>query len=50
MDSVVTYNATITYIDGTTDTISVVIVQDEFGRMFLTPWYAGHANNVPLGA
>lgn len=48
-DSIVGYNATITYNDGTTGTVVVVVMQDTAGRTFLAPWRAGHANNAALG-
>ncbi|WP_158623211.1 Hint domain-containing protein [Pseudorhodobacter sp. E13] len=48
-DSIVGYNATITYNDGTTGNVVVVVMQDAAGRTFLAPWVAGHANNTALG-
>ena len=36
-DAVVVYNATITYADGTTDTVTANIVQDTAGNLFLAP-------------
>lgn len=50
MDSVQTYNVTLTYIDGTTAPAHLVIVQDVTGRTFVTSWNVGNADNTPLGA
>ena len=36
-DASVVYNATVTYADGTTGTITAVVVQDTAGRLFLAP-------------
>lgn len=36
-DGITVYNATVTYVDGTTATITAVIVQSTTGELFLTP-------------
>lgn len=51
-DAAATYNATVTYVDGTTDDVVVVIFQDTSGNTFLAPSLsaAGNAvlNDAPL--
>lgn len=48
LDSVIDYNVTITYSDGTTATTQMGVVQDEMGRLFLRPFSAGSPNNDVL--
>jgi Ca2+-binding RTX toxin-like protein len=48
LDTVIDYNVTVTFIDGTTATTSMSILQDEAGRMFLVPWKQGSATNNVL--
>ncbi|MGB7317496.1 MAG: hemolysin, partial [Planktotalea sp.] len=50
LDSVIEYNVTLTYIDGTTATTQIMLLQDEAGRVFLAPFSAGGGNNTTLGA
>ncbi|WP_339114090.1 hypothetical protein [Thioclava sp. GXIMD2076] len=49
-DSVVSYQATVTYIDGTTGTISAVIMQDTAGRLYLMPEMTNNADVAVLNA
>ncbi|MFD1343837.1 Hint domain-containing protein [Litorisediminicola beolgyonensis] len=49
-DVVVTYNATITYIDGTTATITAVIFQDVTGKTYLAPEITNNADQAALTA
>lgn len=49
-DSAATYNVTITYIDGTTATAVVAVMQDVAGRTFLVPFETGNAYNTALSA
>ncbi|SFR65519.1 Hint domain-containing protein [Litoreibacter janthinus] len=44
------YNATITYIDGTTATISAVIFQDTAGNTYLAPEFSANADQAALEA
>lgn len=44
------YNATITYIDGTTATITAVIFQDTAGNTYLAPEFAANADQAALEA
>ncbi len=48
LDSVIDYNVTITYSDGTTATTRMGVVQDEMGRLFLRPFSAGNPVNDVL--
>lgn len=50
LDNVVVYNATITYIDGTTASISAVTIQLPDGRVFLVPEFTDNADNAALNA
>lgn len=47
-DGVAVYNATVTYIDGTTGTISAVIVQDTAGHTFLAPERSDNGDTATL--
>ncbi|KPN63705.1 Ca2+-binding protein, RTX toxin-related [Aliiroseovarius crassostreae] len=48
LDSVIDYNVTITYSDGTTVTTQMGVVQDEMGRLFLRPYGTGNGFNDVL--
>ncbi|MFV1564362.1 MULTISPECIES: Hint domain-containing protein [Phaeobacter] len=50
LDSVIEYNVTLTYIDGTTATTQIMLLQDESGRVFLAPFSTGSGNNTALSA
>ncbi|MGJ5620168.1 Hint domain-containing protein [Sulfitobacter sp. MF3-043] len=50
LDSVIEYNVTITYVDGTTATTRIVLLQDVSGRVFMAPFTAGSGFNPALGA
>ncbi len=47
-DSSVIYNATITYIDGTTDTITAVIFQDTAGNTYWAPEFSANADQTSI--
>jgi hypothetical protein len=49
-DGTATYNATLTYTNGTTATITAVIVQDTAGRLYLFPESAVNADQTALQA
>ena len=49
-DSTVGYNATITYTDGTTATLTAVIIQDTAGRLYLTTELLGDPDQAVLDA
>lgn len=49
-DGTAVYNATITYIDGTTATISAVIFQDTAGNTYLAPEFSANADQAALEA
>lgn len=49
-DGTVLYNATITYTDGTTATISVVFFQDINGNSYIAPEYSDNADQAALEA
>lgn len=49
-DSTVVYNATITYIDGTTATITAVIFQDTDGNLYWAPEFSPNADQTDLEA
>ncbi len=49
-DGVVIYNATITYLDGTTSTITAVVVQDTTGNLYLVPEISFNADQAALEA
>lgn len=49
-DSVVTYNATLTYVDGTTASITAVIVQDTSGETYLVPEFYRNTDQTALEA
>lgn len=36
-DTLIAYNATITYVDGSTDTITALVMQDTYGNLYLIP-------------
>lgn len=48
LDSVLSYNVTITYTDGTTATTTMLIMQDVSGRVFLSPHTENHVDNAVL--
>lgn len=48
LDSEVQYDVTVTYSDGSTATTSMLVFQDESGRVFLAPHTELHADNVVL--
>lgn len=49
-DGVAVYNATLTYFDGTTATISAVVFQDTNGNAYLAPELANNADQAALEA
>lgn len=49
-DGTSVYSATITYVDGTTATISAVIFQDTDGNAYLAPEFAANADQAALEA
>lgn len=49
-DSAVVYNATITYIDGTTSNITAVVFQDTDGNTYLAPEFSANADQDALEA
>ena len=49
-DSSVTYNATITYSDGTTASITAVIFQDTLGNTYWAPEFSPNADQIALQA
>jgi len=49
-DSTAIYNATITYIDGTTATYTAVLYQDVSGNTYLAPEFTANADQVALEA
>ncbi|MEO8244451.1 MAG: Hint domain-containing protein [bacterium] len=49
-DGVAVYNATITYANGTTATITAVVVQDTSGKLFLAPEVDANADTLALEA
>ncbi|NKX45430.1 Hint domain-containing protein [Roseicyclus persicicus] len=49
-DASVVYNATITYLDGTTATITAVVFQDTAGRTYLAPEFENNADQAALEA
>lgn len=48
LDSILEYNVTITYSDGTTVTTQMVVLQDVSGRVFLSPYREGRVENEVL--
>lgn len=48
LDSTVEYWVTITYVDGTTASTEMMVIQDESGRAFLSPLQHGDSQNDPL--
>ena len=49
-DSAAVYNATITYADGTTETITAVVAQDTDGNTYLAPEMSDNADQAALDA
>jgi Ca2+-binding RTX toxin-like protein len=49
-DAVAAYNATLTYMDGTTATLSAVVIQDTDGNTYLTPELSAGAEQTSLEA
>ena len=49
-DTTVVYNATLTYIDGTTANITAVVFQDTNGRLYLAPEITQNADQTALEA
>ncbi|MGJ8546263.1 MAG: Hint domain-containing protein [Sulfitobacter sp.] len=49
-DASVVYNATLTYTDGTTATITAVIFQDTAGNLYLAPEFSANADQTALEA
>ncbi len=49
-DAVATYNAVITYVDGTTATITATVFQDVFGNTYLAPEEVNNADQIALTA
>ncbi|MCG6902683.1 MAG: hypothetical protein LJE68_08380 [Rhodobacter sp.] len=50
VDGLAIYNATITYIDGTTATITAVILQDTAGNLYLAPEFSYNSDQASLEA
>lgn len=48
LDSTVEYWVTITYVDGSTASTEMMVIQDESGRAFLSPLQQGDSQNDPL--
>lgn len=48
LDFVDRFDVTITYNDGSTATTRMLVMQDELGRVFLTPRQSGNTDNDPL--
>ena len=49
-DSVARYDATITYNDGSTDTATVIVIQDTAGNMYMTPQKSANADQLVITA
>ena len=49
-DGTATYNATITYLDGTTATITAVIFQDTAGNLYWAPEFSANADQTAMEA
>lgn len=49
-DGSAVYNATITYLDGTTATITAVIIQDSAGRTYWVPEFSSNADQAAMEA
>lgn len=49
-DGTAVYNATITYIDGTTATITAIVFQDTAGNTYLSPEFSANADQTVLEA
>lgn len=49
-DGTAIYNATVTYIDGTTDTITAVVFQDTAGNAYLAPEFSPNGDQATLEA
>ena len=49
-DAAATYNATLTYADGTTATITAIVLQDDAGETYLAPQTMANANQVAMEA
>jgi hypothetical protein len=49
-DGSAVYNATITYLDGTTATITAVIIQDTAGRTYWVPEFSANADQTAMEA
>ncbi len=49
-DSVITYNATVTYTDGSTNTLSVIVVQDTSGNLYVVPQQTLNSDQAALEA
>ena len=49
-DACVVYNATVTYVDGTTAVVTAVIAQDTAGNLFLAPELAANADTTAYEA
>ncbi|CAD0185512.1 hypothetical protein RUESEDTHA_02402 [Ruegeria sp. THAF57] len=47
-DAAVAYNATITYVDGTTANITAVVAQDDAGNTYLVPEFSANADQAAL--
>lgn len=50
LDAVALYNATITYMDGSTATITATVLQDTSGNLFLAPETSNNADTAALEA
>lgn len=50
VDAVVIYNATVTYMDGTTDTLRINVIQDSNGDLYLLPQETFDADQAKLEA
>lgn len=47
-DAAATYNATVTYVDGTTATVTAVVFQDTEGNTYLAPEFSGNSDQAAL--
>ncbi|GAA0284850.1 Hint domain-containing protein [Rhodovulum strictum] len=50
VDATVGYNATLTYVDGTSTTLPLVLMQDTVGRLYLVPSLSYNATQIALEA
>ena len=48
LDTILLYNVSVTFDDGSSNTAQMIMLQDDLGRMFLTPMPSGDASNAVL--